>query len=134
MSIIPMLLINGSDGIGTGWSTSVPTYNPRDLIYNLRRKLSGEMMEEMHPWYRGFYGDIRSKEGRDANNYSMFGNVEQIDDNTILITELPIGKWTQDYKQFLESMVIGGPGAAEGAAATAGECAAGQPAPRRPAP
>jgi len=75
-------------------------------------------MEDMHPWYRGFNGDIRCKEGRDANNYSMFGNVEQVDDNTILITELPIGKWTQDYKQFLESMVIGGPGAAEGAAAT----------------
>ena len=117
MPIIPMLLVNGTDGIGTGWSTSVPTYNPRDLIENLRRKIRGEMTEEMHPWYRGFHGDIRPKDGRDAGNYSMYGNVEQIDDSTILVTELPIGKWTQDYKQFLESMVIGGPGAAEGAAA-----------------
>ena len=118
MPIIPMLLVNGSDGIGTGWSTSVPTYNPRDLIENLKRLLKGEMMEEMHPWYRGFNGDIRSKSGRDAANYSMYGNIEQIDDSTILISELPIGKWTHDYKQFLESMVIGGPGVAEGAAPT----------------
>jgi DNA topoisomerase-2 len=30
--IIPMILVNGAEGIGTGWSTNVPNYNPRDLI------------------------------------------------------------------------------------------------------
>lgn len=36
MPIIPFVLINGSDGIGTGWSSSVPSYNPRDIIANIR--------------------------------------------------------------------------------------------------
>ena len=31
----------------------------------------------------------------------------QIDDQTILITELPVGKWTTDYKQMLETMLVG---------------------------
>lgn len=36
MPIIPTVLVNGAEGIGTGWSTSIPNYNPRDIIANLR--------------------------------------------------------------------------------------------------
>lgn len=54
MPIIPMVLINGSEGIGTGWSTFVPNYNPRDIIANVKRLLNDEPMEPMDPWYKGF--------------------------------------------------------------------------------
>ena len=40
----------------SGWSTSVPTYNPREIISNLRLMIAGECPVEMHPWYRGFKG------------------------------------------------------------------------------
>lgn len=40
----------------SGWSTSVPTYNPREIISNLRLMIAGENPTEMHPWYRGFKG------------------------------------------------------------------------------
>lgn len=105
--VIPMCLVNGSEGIGTGWSTSVPTYNPREIIANLRRVLKNEELVEMHPWYRGFTGAITPKTGKDSNNYSVLGNIEVIDDSTVVISELPVGKWTTDYKQFLESVMIG---------------------------
>lgn len=52
--VLPMVLVNGSDGIGTGWSSYVPNFNPADIVANLRRKLDGDEMEPMHPWYRGF--------------------------------------------------------------------------------
>lgn len=52
--VLPMVLVNGSDGIGTGWSSFVPNYNPSDIVDNLKRKIKGEEMEPMHPWYRGF--------------------------------------------------------------------------------
>ncbi|CAL1161231.1 unnamed protein product, partial [Cladocopium goreaui] len=55
--IIPMVLVNGADGIGTGWSSSIPNYNPRDLISNLRLMLRGEAPVAMTPWYRGFKGN-----------------------------------------------------------------------------
>jgi DNA topoisomerase-2 len=58
LPILPLLLVNGADGIGTGWSTSVPNYNPRDIVANLKRMLDGEAPEKMHPWYRGFKGTI----------------------------------------------------------------------------
>lgn len=49
-----MVLVNGTDGIGTGWSSYIPNFNPSDIVANLRHKLAGEEMEPMHPWYRGF--------------------------------------------------------------------------------
>lgn len=56
--IIPMVLVNGADGIGTGWSCNVVNYNPRDIIENLRRKIAGEEMIPMTPFYEGFSGDV----------------------------------------------------------------------------
>jgi hypothetical protein len=52
--IIPMVLVNGSEGIGTGWSSNVPNYNPRDIIANLKRLLNNKPVEPMDPWYKGF--------------------------------------------------------------------------------
>ena len=60
--IIPMLLVNGASGIGTGWSTKIPNHNPREIVANLRRLLRGEEMEPMHPWYLGFrFGERKRK-------------------------------------------------------------------------
>ena len=54
MPIIPMVLANGSEGIGTGWSSYIPNYNPKDIVANVRRLLNDEPMQPMDPWYRGF--------------------------------------------------------------------------------
>jgi DNA gyrase/topoisomerase IV, subunit A len=42
MPILPMVLVNGAEGIGTGWSTSIPNYNPREIADNLIRMLDDE--------------------------------------------------------------------------------------------
>lgn len=60
MPVIPMALVNGSDGIGTGWSTSIPNYDPRDIIDNIRRMIAGEPLVQMCPRYYGFTGDVSS--------------------------------------------------------------------------
>ena len=54
MPILPLILVNGGEGIGTGWSSFVANYNPRDLVNNLKRMMRAEESEVMHPWYRGF--------------------------------------------------------------------------------
>lgn len=102
-----MVLVNGSEGIGTGWSSFIPNYNPREIIANVRRLLNDEEMVPMDPWYKGFRGTIEksAKEG----GYIVNGSVEEIDDITFRITELPIRKWTQDYKTFLELTTEGAP-------------------------
>jgi DNA topoisomerase-2 len=104
--IIPMLLVNGGDGIGTGWSTGVPNYNPRDIIQNIRRKLAGEEYETMQPWYRGYTGDIIPNDK--GTGYDCLGTIESEEGRpSVVISELPIRKWTQDYKTFLEKMLPG---------------------------
>ncbi len=47
-----MILVNGSRGIGTGWSTLIPSYNPRDLAQALFNKLDGQEMGKMKPWFK----------------------------------------------------------------------------------
>jgi DNA topoisomerase-2 len=53
-----MCLVNGAEGIGTGWSTSVPMYNPRDLVKAIRFMIKGEEPAPLHPWYKGYTGVI----------------------------------------------------------------------------
>ncbi|GFP92089.1 DNA topoisomerase 2 [Phtheirospermum japonicum] len=103
--IIPMVLVNGSEGIGTGWSTFIPNYNPLDIIANVRHLLNDEPMEPMHPWYKGFIGSVEISATKESGtSYTVTGIIEEEEESTLKITELPIRKWTQDYKEFLESI------------------------------
>lgn len=102
MPVIPLVLINGAEGIGTGWSTNIPSYNPVDIVENLRRLMAGEEMTPMLPWWKGFKGTIR-KVG--DHKYDVTGIARKINDTTVEITELPIHKWTQTYKAELEAMI-----------------------------
>jgi DNA topoisomerase-2 len=101
LPIIPMVLVNGARGIGTGYSTNIPAYNPKDIISNLRKKLAGEELDELVPYYRGFTGKICKIA---ENKYLCKGNYS-IKFNTVEITELPVQKWTGPYKEFLEKLI-----------------------------
>ncbi|KAF8398402.1 hypothetical protein HHK36_017329 [Tetracentron sinense] len=108
MPIIPMVLVNGSEGIGTGWSSYIPNYNPRDIVSNVRHLLNSELMEPMDPWYKGFKGTIEKTATKEAGvSYTVSGIIGEIDETTLRITELPVRRWTQDYKEFLESNMTG---------------------------
>jgi DNA topoisomerase II len=98
---LPLVLINGSDGIGTGFSTSIPCFNPSDVKANVIRCLQNQPMVTMIPWYKGFKGTI---EPLDASRYTTRG-AWATDGHTLTITELPIGRWSSDYKELLEHLV-----------------------------
>ncbi|KAF2675536.1 type II DNA topoisomerase [Microthyrium microscopicum] len=103
--IVPLVLLNGADGIGTGWSTSIPNFNPVDIVDNLKRRMSGTCKEDMlpmQPWFRGFKGEVQDL---GANKYSFSGIAEKTGSNEVEITELPIRYWTQDFKDKLEDII-----------------------------
>jgi DNA topoisomerase II len=102
-------LVNGSEGIGTGWSSTVPNYNPRQIIWNIRRLIAGEAPQAMTPFYDGFVGDIIPEFIKREGSFQVLGKIERVDETTLFISELPIKKWTQDYKLFLEAMMNGDP-------------------------
>tara|TARA_B110001452_G_scaffold267310_1_gene276708 strand:- start:709 stop:4164 length:3456 start_codon:yes stop_codon:yes gene_type:complete len=102
--IIPMILVNGTKGIGTGFSTDIMCYNPIQIIeYIETMLLKKENVVEIEPYYNNFKGKIHKL---DSKKYLIRGIYEVIDKNNIKITELPIGTWTQDYKEFLESLIM----------------------------
>ena len=107
--IIPMILVNGVEGIGTGYSTNIPPYNPLDLISNIRAYLKGvtlDKLNELTPWYSSFTGYIeKSIDKKNQIKYISHGKYEQIDENTLKITELPVGTWSQSYKEFLSKLL-----------------------------
>lgn len=103
--IIPMVLVNGADGIGTGWMTKIPNYNPREIIDNLFRMMDGADPKPMIPYYKNFTGVIESC---GDYRYVCNGEISVIGPDKIEITELPIGMWTQTYKEtVLEPMLHG---------------------------
>ena len=104
MPVVPMVLINGADGIGTGWSSSIPNYNPVDVVDNLKRMMNGEEPEPMKPWFRGFTGTVVEQE-KEKNRFRFNGLIKQTGDTEVEITELPIRVWTQDFKDKLEDII-----------------------------
>lgn len=118
--VLPLALCNGAEGIGTGWATSVPNYDPRAIIAELRHLIEsvGDHLDHLdyawdgdagacslEPAYRGFSGDIFPKQG--GNSFGCSGRIERLDDVTVHIDELPVRKWTHDYKLWLEAQIVG---------------------------
>lgn len=104
--IIPMVLVNGSKGVGTGFSTEIMCYNPKDIITYLKNKLQGETNDsiEFMPYYEGFTGTI---EKLSETQFLFKGTYEKIDEDTIKVTELPVGHWTSNFKELLDELMSG---------------------------
>ncbi|KKK13485.1 DNA topoisomerase 2 [Aspergillus rambellii] len=100
--VVPMILINGADGIGTGWSSTIPNYNPEDIVDNLRRMMKGEEIKPMQPWFRGFKGEVTPL---GPDKYKFSGIIRELSEKEVEITELPVRTWTQDFKDKLEDII-----------------------------
>jgi len=70
--IIPMCLVNGAEGIATGYSTNIPQYNPRDIIEGLIKRMEGHRFKKLSPWYKGWTGEFREKPNEQG--YTVHGN------------------------------------------------------------
>ncbi|KAM9424220.1 DNA topoisomerase 2-alpha [Pholidichthys leucotaenia] len=103
--IIPTVLINGAEGIGTGWASKLPNFDVREIIANIHRMLNGEEPLLMVPSYKGFKGTIEQVMD---NQYMISGEVAIINSTTIEISELPVKTWTQAYKESVLDPMLNG--------------------------
>lgn len=106
LPVIPMLAINGSVGIGTGFSTDIPPHKPEDVVSLIRHRLLGNIESlcdrPLDPWWFGFRGKVVRT---DECTWLTKGLYEFNDDKkTITINELPVGTWSLDYKEFLDQL------------------------------
>ena len=106
LPIIPMILVNGCEGIGTGWRSQLPCFNPHEIIKSLKSKLKGKGFTSLQPWYKGYQGEIiENKDNK--GHYIVTGQYHWDEENPkkVIITEIPIKKWTEDYKYFLQELM-----------------------------
>ena len=112
LPVIPMVLVNGAKGIGTGFSTDIMSYHPASIMDYIQYKFSennDEMLEKfcnekIKPYYRGFKGTITSIIEQ-PGKWKFQGIYNKISATDVLITELPVGMWTDDYKSYLETLI-----------------------------
>jgi DNA topoisomerase-2 len=101
MPTLPMILVNGSEGIGTGFSCYVPPFNPEDIKQNILNYTRGQGLTKMKPWFRGFKGTIQEQDDDSWVTRGVWTTIGK----TIKVSELPPGRWTQDYKEHLDTLV-----------------------------
>ncbi len=106
--IIPFALINGISGIGTGFSCNITPFKPDTILEYLNNKLTNKSNSNVvfTPYYEGFKGSVEKCKDVE-NKYLIRGIYEKIDNDTVLITELPVGTWTMPYTSFLETLMDG---------------------------
>lgn len=99
--LLPMALINGSQGTGTGHASLIMNYNPKEVAQAILSVIKGKKLQDgtLKPWYRGFAGQIDRNPA--SGQISIRGALKVVNANTINITELPIGVYLDQYKDHL---------------------------------
>jgi DNA topoisomerase-2 len=111
MPVIPMSLVNGSNGMGTGWSSNIPTFDPLAIITVTESYLKTGLWDrasELTPFVRGFEGAYIPTNSTDACELvaSMLVGKVQLKGATLVVTELPPGKWATPFLAFAEANVV----------------------------
>jgi len=108
--IIPMILVNGCEGIGTGFSTEVQPHNVNDIIGALKAKIKGKTPKKLHPWYRDYTGTLTflDNDPKTKGKYLVSGSYNILDEKKCIVevTEIPVGVSTEKYKEDLEKLIL----------------------------
>lgn len=100
LPIIPLILINGAKGVGAGWSTFIPSYEPKAILTNMRRLVRGQKTHPMIPYYKGYNGIITLTE----TGFKSQG-ILQNRGKSWRVSELPLWFWTKDFKDHLDTLL-----------------------------
>lgn len=102
--IIPMILVNGSEGIGTGFAQKILPRNPKDIIHYILHILTKDCTKSCNlvPYFNGFSGTIRNIDS--TFSYEIYGKFERTNTTTITVTELPIGYDLEKYCNILAKL------------------------------
>lgn len=108
MPIFPVIFLNPSEGLSTGFSSSILPRNPLEIIEYIRKKINGVENPRMKllPWFKGHLGKVEYNKELDRNE--SFGIIERNNMTSYTITELPIGIDYSKYCAFLDKLCENG--------------------------
>jgi len=103
--IIPYVLLNGISGMGVGFATNIPSYDPLAIINNIKNIINGKKeIVEIKPFYKGYSGKIV----KENNDWFMYGNINVVNTTTLNVTEVPVGISTEKFKTLLNKLIEDG--------------------------
>ncbi len=93
----PLLLAQGTEGIGVGLASKILPHNFNELLDASVAVLEGRPYELYPDFPTGGFADCsKYLAGKRGGSVKVRARIEKIDKNTIAITEIPYGKYTKD--------------------------------------
>ncbi|MCR5352154.1 MAG: DNA gyrase/topoisomerase IV subunit A, partial [Bacteroidales bacterium] len=93
----PLLLAQGTEGIGVGLASKILPHNFNELLDASVAILEGKPYEIYPDFPTGGFADCsKYLEGKRGGSVKVRARIEKIDKNTVAITEIPYGKYTRD--------------------------------------
>ena len=93
----PLLLAQGTEGIGVGLASKILPHNFNELLDASVAILEGKPFEIYPDFPTGGSADCsKYMQGRRGGTVKVRARIEKIDKNTVAITEIPYGKYTKD--------------------------------------
>lgn len=102
--LLPMVLVNGAQGTGTGHACLIMSYNPEHVTAACLSVLAGKKLKPgtLVPWFRGFSGDVARN--AETGQVVITGKLEVVNTTTIKVTELPVGTYLDQFKARLNKL------------------------------
>lgn len=98
---LPVMLLNGAEGIGTGFSSVIPSYNHRDIVNSMKDVITSGKARKIKPWVRNYSEKIQvEKTGK-----VLFPMGFEQKGDKIFITELPRGYDAKKIYKFLNKHI-----------------------------
>lgn len=112
--ILPMCVINGCEGIASGYSTTIPPHNPEDVLAYVRAWIANDCSQpddfpSFKPWWRGFKGSVEIEKDKNGKLWRSTGVLKHVKGNKWQVTELPIGLCTEKFKGYISYLASGKP-------------------------
>jgi DNA topoisomerase II len=102
---LPLLLVNGSEGIGNGYAQKILPRCEATLKTYIRTKIAGKKPRiKLLPSFNGFNGSIVQDEDN-PSKYLIRGAVKRLNTTNLHITELPVGYQLEPYLKVLDKLV-----------------------------
>lgn len=115
MPIFPVVFLNGTDGLSTGWKTQIFPRKPSDIIKYIEAVLNKSDKipdpDKFLPFFRGFTGKTKlikstNTETKEVTyDFINYGVVEKLNSTALKIKELPISYSYDQYLKVLNGLV-----------------------------
>lgn len=101
---LPLILVNGSEGVSSGFAQKILPRDPKNIIKYLTNKIQGKRNNKdlLKPFFNDFKGTV--EQGETSFQWLIKGKIERTNKNQITISEIPVGYDLKTYIKVLKTL------------------------------